>query len=386
MTKKNLLIVILLLAIIDLVAGGWYVSRRIEASGKSQSLFGQRDSTEVIAMADTVGSTSQADVFDKLQHNTFYFISNSPSVKGDNSTYYTSTKHVKVRWPKKINGDDDFEALEKELIKKAFGNTQSVMKDARYVFLNTPEFNKPIGDDYHSLVKAPTVHPVYGNVSQVLVYPYMTSNRLLVMEIDKSEYNGSTTQENSTFVHYDRLKRRVLSRLDILVADASKESKLLKAINKKIDNLNQGRADNRLQHALNVPTEICCGKKGIIFQFKHGTIADSPIEVMIDYDKMENFMTEDFKQLVMNNDGYKLYKENIAAEPINPKPQTVAKPVVTPTVKKSDTRSYKKKNYNYKRYKNFKPKRTRKRGYSGARHRSGHHGYSGKRHWNRRRY
>ena len=174
MTKKNLIITIILLAVIDLLAAGWYMSRRIEASGKSQSLFDQRDSTEVIAMADTVTSASQADVFDKEQHNTYYFIANSPNIHGDETSYYTSIKHVKVRWPKKINGNDSPEELNKELIRKAFGNSQSQLKDARYMYLNTPSFNKPIGSDYHTLSKAPRIYPVYGNVSQVMVYPYMT--------------------------------------------------------------------------------------------------------------------------------------------------------------------------------------------------------------------
>ena len=34
MTKRNLIIVIILLSVIDLVAAGWYVSRLIESSGK----------------------------------------------------------------------------------------------------------------------------------------------------------------------------------------------------------------------------------------------------------------------------------------------------------------------------------------------------------------
>ena len=54
MTKKNLIIVIILLTIIDLVAAGWYMSRRIEASGQSKNLFEQRDSTDYVIEADTV--------------------------------------------------------------------------------------------------------------------------------------------------------------------------------------------------------------------------------------------------------------------------------------------------------------------------------------------
>lgn len=390
MTKKNLIIVIILLTVIDLVAAGWYMTRRIEASGRSQNLFEQHDSTEAVTMADTVTSAFQADVFDDLQHNTYYYIANDPSVNGDNSSYYTSIKHVKVRWPKKVNGNDNLTELNKELISKAFGNTQSQMKDARYVYLNTPTFNKPIGEgDYHKLTKAPKTLPIYGNVSQVLVYPYMTSQRLLVMEIDKVEYNGSSTIENSSFIHYDRQNQHILSRPDILVTDFEKENKLLKALNKKIDNLNKGRGDNKLQHALNVPAEICCSKNGINFQFKHGTISSSTIEIQLDYDKMEQFLTKDFKQLLENNEGYSLYNDNIKPEPINETPKVEASPAAVKPVKKK-TKSY---NYNSGKYNYYKNKKkysrrgqSRQKRYNGATRKSERYGSTGRRHWKHRRH
>lgn len=376
MTKRNLIIVIILLAIIDLLAAGWYMSRKIEATGRSQNLFGQRDSTDYVAEADTVITTSQADLFDQLQHNTYYFIANNPNVAGDNSTRYASIKHVKVRWPLKVNGNSDLSELNKELIGKAFGNTQTKMKDARYVYLNTPAFNKPIGEDYHKLTSAPTIVPVYGNVTQVLVYPYMTSQRLLVMEIDKVEYNGNTTSENSIFIHYDRMKQRVLSRLDILVADVDKENKLLKVINKKIDDLNKGRGEGRhLQHALNVPAEICCSKKGVLFQYRHGTISEAPVEVLIEYDKLEPFFTPEFKNMQAQNSDYKIYDDDIKPEPINPTSARQA-PTSTPSVKKS---------YGTHKKQYVKPRYKSRRKYSGARRRSGYHNYSGRRSWNRHR-
>ena len=155
MTKKNLIITIILLVIIDLVAAGWYISRSFEVSGKAPTLFEERDSTDAIVEADTVSTVHQDDEFDELQHNTYYFIANTPAIQGDNSSRYASIKHVKVRWPKKVNGEENPVALNKELISKAFGNSQDKMPDARYVYLNTPQFNKPIGDDYHKL----STHP-----------------------------------------------------------------------------------------------------------------------------------------------------------------------------------------------------------------------------------
>ena len=390
MTKKNLIIVIILLSIIDLMAAAWYMSRRIEA-GQSSDLFAQRDSSEVVVEADTVVTTFQEDLFDEVQHNTYYFKSNSPAISGDNSSYYTSIKHVKVRWPLKVNGNSELDELNKELITKAFGNTQSQMKDARYVFLNTPAFNKPIGDDYKKLSSAPTIVPVYGNVTQVLVYPYMTSNRLLVMEIDKIEYNGSTHSEDNVYVHYDRQLQRVLSRLDILPADRDKENKLVRVINDKIDDLNKNRADgNKLQHAINVPSEVCCSKDGIIFQYKQGSLASTPVEVKIGYDKLENFLTADFLQLVQNNDDYKLFNDGIKAEPIN---ATVGQPSATRATSVTDKKShygkskssYRKSKSSYRKRGYVKPRYKSRRKYSGARRRSGYHNYSGRRSWNRHR-
>lgn len=384
MTKKNLIIVIILLSIIDLMAAAWYMSRRIEA-GQSSDLFAQRDSSEVVVEADTVVTTFQEDLFDEVQHNTYYFKSNSPAISGDNSSYYTSIKHVKVRWPLKVNGNSELDELNKELITKAFGNTQSQMKDARYVFLNTPAFNKPIGDDYKKLSSAPTIVPVYGNVTQVLVYPYMTSNRLLVMEIDKIEYNGSTHSEDNVYVHYDRQLQRVLSRLDILPADRDKENKLVRVINDKIDDLNKNRADgNKLQHAINVPSEVCCSKDGIIFQYKQGSLASTPVEVKIGYDKLENFLTADFLQLVQNNDDYKLFNDGIKAEPIN---ATVGQPSATRATSVTDKKShygkskssYRKSKSSYRKRGYVKPRYKSRRRYSGARHRSGYHSRAARR-------
>ena len=236
-----------------------------------------------------------------------------------------------------------------------------------------------------------------------MVYPYMTSQRLLVMEIDKVEYNGSTTVENSSFVHYDRMKQRLLSRLDILVADVDKENKLLKVINKKIDHLNKGRGEsNQLQHALNVPAEVRCGKNGIVFLYKHGSIANDPIDIQIDYDQLKPFLTTDFEQMLENNEGYWLYKnENMKPEPLNavtvstPKPKVPAADV-KPRSYKGYKKSYKGYKKNYRGYKkqnggdandesSVKPKRTSSKKYSGAKRRSGYRGYSGKRRSSRRR-
>jgi hypothetical protein len=244
-----------------------------------------------------------------------------------------------------------------------------------------------MGDDYQKVVKAPTIVPTYGNVCQVLVYPYMTSQRLLVIEVDKLEYNGSTSIENSSYLHYDRQNQHVLSRLDILSADYEKENKLLKVINKKIDDLNKSRGDSKLQHALNVPAEVCCSKKGIIFLYKHGTIASSPVDILIDYEKLEPFLTTSFKQLLANNDGYSLFEDKISPEPVNAtrNTTTASQTVVEKSKSSSSSKSYNTGNkYKYRKY-SPKPRHTSRRHYSGVKSKSGRYGYAGQRRWRHRR-
>ena len=175
--------------------------------------------------------------------------------------------------------------------------------------------------------------------------------------------------------------------------------------------MNKGRGDsNQLQHALNVPAEVCCSKKGVLFQYKQGSISNDAIAVMVNYDDVEPFMTEDFKELLRNNDDYKLFDEKLKPEPINPTQKTskldetsVKKDNNTYKPKKSykqksdyrqkdaynqnseykqKDKNYGKKYYKKKRY--SKPTRTKRRHYNGAKRKSGRYGYAGRRHWSRR--
>lgn len=331
MTKRNLIIIIVLLAIIDIVAACWYVSQRIEQSGKSQDLFNKRDSTQVV-VADTVTVTSVADQFYGVREMNAYFVSTSPADRSNQMSYYTSIKRVATKWPRSVNGQDSLPALEKQLIKQAFGNGEPTVQKAREAYLASPTFNKPVGSQYRRASEAPTTYTTYGNVTQVLVYPLITSDRLLVMEVDKVDYSGYGTMRASSFVHYDRRRQHVLQRLDILNADRS--GQLLSLINDRIDELNARRGtDKQLSRALNVPVDFCCTRDGITFAFQSGTIArDEAMDVSVPYDKLQPYLTDNFKQLIADNDDYsqysKLEPKSISARSSKPKAVTPTPPRV----------------------------------------------------------
>ena len=307
MSKRTYLILILLLVVVDIVAGFWYLAARIEASGNSMNLFEHgSDSTQVMA-ADTLSELNVADVFRKFSRDTCY-VSNLPAEKGEAGSYFTSVKHIRLRRPESVNGNDSLEALERALLAKMFSTDRTSLTFAVSQELGKPTFNTANNVPYHAVAKAPSSHSKYSNVSTLLAFPIMTSLRLLVMQVQRKRYNGIETVVTNAYVHYDRATQRVLAQGDIF--DRERDEQLLKTLNSKIDRLNLEQ-HLRLTSATQLPTEFMAKRKGILFLFPTGSIADpaeGTIEVFVDYDALKPMFTPLFKQLLDDNEGYWDYK------------------------------------------------------------------------------
>lgn len=357
MTKRTLLIIIALLVVIDVIAAFWYLSVRIENSGESRDLFEQRDSSEV-----TIADTLAEDIADKFIDRSMvaYFVSSKPAVAGNMMSYYTCVKQVKTRWPKSINGNQELADLQEALVGEAFGNSHKTLQEARSAYLSSPDFNKPIDGGYKTINQKPNLYQGYARVCQVLIFPHMTSRHLLTMQIDQVEFNGYNTSRTSSYVHYDRIKHRVLNRLDLLTAD--RDNQLLALINSKIDELNTHRNEaKQLRHAMSIASHLCCTKQGIYFEYpsEELAIADNSqaIDILIPYDKLQPYMTDALRQIVAVNGGYWVYKK-LEAEPVK----------LTATKGKSS----------------FTAKRTMVKRHSGAKRKAARRGYGGQHYWKHR--
>ena len=305
MTRRSLIIIIGLLAVIDIAAGLWYLTLRIEASGRGFELFHQDD--EDVSLADTVSGTSVPDSFARRTMHAFY-ISESPAVRGNEQSHYTSVRTIDVRWPVSINGNDHPRALESQLIEAMFGSRHSTIEVASSLFLNTPQFNQQADVPYKTLQQRPTVAEVYGNEHKLMAFPVMTSDILLVMEVDEMVYDGHVRHESRHVVHYDRRQQRVIKMTDII---DGKDDVVLALINDKIDSLNERDSGLKLHHAYNVPREFAARRSGIIFLFPSGEIddpADGPTEVLVPYPLIGSSLTSSFKKLLNDNGGYWNYK------------------------------------------------------------------------------
>lgn len=306
MTKRSLLIIILLLAIVDIVAAFWYLAARIEASGDSRDIFAVRTDTTQVLDADTIADSNVPDTFMIAERHTYY-VSEHPAVQGNNGTYYACTMRVKVRWPQSVNGSNNIKSLEQAMISKMFSINSSSLDQGIAMFLAKPVFSTPQAIDYKIVTKTPTPQPAYASGRAVVAYPVMTSMRLLVMGIEKHDFAGSEKSSHFACVHYDRGLHRVLAKKDIFNPD---DMTVLAKINAKIDHLNKEKSGT-LRHADAFPAEFQAKAKGICFYFPAGMVADAsegPIDIFVDYASLKPVLTPAFKQLVDTNEGFWDYK------------------------------------------------------------------------------
>lgn len=306
MSKRSLLILILLLAIVDIVAAFWYLAARIEASGDSRDYFEKHNEDVAAAPADTVSEINVPDSF-MIAERHAYYVSRQPAIKGDMSTYFSCIKSVKVRWPKSVNGSDDLTPLYRALLDKMFTPGSVNLEYAINQELSKPKFTSSHELGYKKIESKPTPQPGYAYRHDVLAYPVMTSMRVLVMGIEKMDYNGIERTMHNAYVHYDRATHQLIDKKDIFAID---DAALLSMINAKINELNKSK-DNNLDHAMALPSEYQIKAKGISFHFAAGVVAapnEGPIEIFLDYKTLNSTFTSAFKQLVRDNSGYWDYK------------------------------------------------------------------------------
>lgn len=309
-SKSGLLKIISVLTIIDLIAGFWYISLRIENSEGSSDLWEKTDS--VVENADTITELTRPDTFNIIKKHS-YFISNTTMMSGNDTKHakpLISIIGVKVRLPLSINGNDSISHLECELAHKAFGNMYETIKDGMNNTLNQPMFTHGTVETipYKKIDKLPNSDAFHYTTHITLIYPLFTSHRLLVMEIDHKYIDEKKEQKSSHYVHYDRINQNLITRNDILII--SETNKVLSLINQKIDTLNEKKGKH-LKRASKVPQEVCAMKKSLAFFFAPGEIdneAEGEIEIHVPYTELESVLTNHFLNVLETSTGWWQFK------------------------------------------------------------------------------
>ena len=298
MTRRTLYIIIAMLAIIDLVAGLYYLGARMENEGKSIDLFNSRDDTAI--HADTLTAETIADEVAPMR------VRERAYITGDSDRRIVSGMEVRMRRVIAVNGNDSLDTLDRAIAAAAFGATGESLDIAIGSFLSTPYWGGNYVSDMRQVDYAATLmHGVPRYVTTVSIAPCMTSHRLLVIETRRDVKTATDTVTTTAYVHYDRLSGRVLQRHDIISAD--KEQRLLNLINEKIGLLNRTKPLH-LTAATRVPASFRATRQGLLFNFAEGELTGAEhggIEVRVDYTVLGGCLTESFKHLLWHNSEYR---------------------------------------------------------------------------------
>ena len=299
MTKRTLIIIIAILAVLDIAAGFWYLASHVNSDGKSGELF---ENDRQAVDADTISESIVPDKF-KIIEKQGYFVSKEPSKQGHYRTYWSSVKRFKGRIPVTINGSTAINSLMAEITRKTFGFNDPSLETHINAFTKEPVFNTKEDVDYKKMLKKPFTEDHYGNVQNIKVYPTFNSNHILVMVIDQTTFNGDYFQEKMQFVTFNRLRQQVMTNDEII--NYNESSEILNLVNENIDKLKEEGHD--LHHAIHLPSEIYVRRNGIFFIFPAGTIAslnDGMQEIFVYYKQLKPYLTKDFRHIVEHNNGF----------------------------------------------------------------------------------
>lgn len=296
MTTRSLIVVIVVLAVIDLVAGLWYLDGRLTDNGQSPFSFGFSDSA--VEEASTVPEAVGRDEF-KMAGGNAYYVTDKPVSVDDMSAKLSSTMRIAVKWPQKINGDNEPQALTEALLGKMFAADYGDLPTAIKTELSKPVFSTGTGHKCSKVNKAPVVTERFSHVQSVKAYPVMNSSRVLVYEIEKKTFGGNAggLTDDTRFVVYDRMKGKVLALADMVASGC--EERVLSIINKKIDKIN-GK-DARYDHARTLPDNVRVKHKGLLFYFQKGELGDTETEIYVDFESLGKMLTPAFAAMSKSN-------------------------------------------------------------------------------------
>lgn len=303
-TKRDYMIVIAILAVLDVAAGFWYWAGHVNSDGK----MGEDVATSTMAqLADTVPEGDVVPDRFKTIELSRYYVSRQPAHASSMRYYWSSIKRVKTRVPIEVNGNKALDELLTEMNRKAFGREVALTKECATAFVDTPTFNAPFHVPYKKLHTMPHVEKQYGHVQGIKIYPVLSSNLLLVMVVDKTGFNGWVSSQTMQFVIYDRQNQRVIKNGDII--DSRKHVVAMSIVNNAIDRANS-KHHSRLQHITQLPGEMNVQRGGIYFVFQAGEIAPAGSgmqSVFVSYDRLKPCFTLSFAKLVARNGGFYRY-------------------------------------------------------------------------------
>lgn len=308
LTKRNLLIIIGLLFLLDLAAFFVYIISHTNRDGKSPIEFVlPTDTVQFDIKEDTVPETLVADEFDTIARSE-NFVSKDVVPKAGKLRPLTCSVKMKFVWPKSINDEKNLDNLHEELIKRISPMAPSNVNDAVEWILDNPEFAQPCSN----FVTASTVNSmdsICHTMQQYRIFPYVSTHYILEMVVLVEKLSGKSLSRKMNIVHYDRVHNKVVDIDQIF--DISKEDSILGVINRNIA-LEKKKGNHANWHlASSMPTDFLLGNNSVVFLFSNGEIAPWNAglhQVTVPNEELMPFFTTFYTDVLKKDNHFIAYK------------------------------------------------------------------------------
>ncbi len=314
LTKRNLLIIIGLLFLLDLAAIFVYVISHTNSEGKSPIDFVLNDSI-LNETKDSERDTFPTkldpaklflDKFDTIARSQSFVSKDMIPVAGKLKPMTCSVK-MKFVWPKSINDETSLNDLYKELISRISSDAPSDISDAVEWVLENPEFVQPSSN----FVTAAAVNSLDTNCyteQMYRIFPYISSDNLLEMVVMVEKLKGKSLSRKMNVVHYDRVHHNVIDYDEVF--NISKASDILALINRNIE-IEKKKGNHSKWHATStMPTDFLLGDNNVVFLFTNGEIApwDAGLhQIEVANQELMPYFTNFFIDLLKKDNNLKVY-------------------------------------------------------------------------------
>ena len=293
MTKRTLLIIIGLLALLDVAAIIIYLSGTKNHDGKSPLDF-TIDKTNEVTPADTIPGRASLDDFETFQ-DTVNFISTDKVMDNGEKKRMSATVIVKIVWPKEINRKSQFLELQNALMTKLTGKTYPNVKKMIADLTSHPKFVKPtthytvINKDFSAS------HGASHTTRRYTVQPHFGTHFRLEMMVVTEILDGGKESRNFSIVHYNRQNGKIISNDEIF--NKASTNDILSLINQSIEQ-KIIRENVNMHELTSMPHNFVLGEKYVIFYVEQGSKRH---EVKVRNDDLRPYFTDYYNDLIIND-------------------------------------------------------------------------------------
>ena len=294
MTKRTLFIIIGLLALLDVAAIIIYLSAPNREGKSPLDTTYDNINQGTHTQADILPDKASLDEFEPIE-DPVNFISTDKVDDGGEQKRMSSTVIIKLQWPKKINGSNQFLELQNALMTKLTGKTYPSVKQMVADLTSHPKFVKPTTHFTRIDKDFSASHGASHTTHRYTVQPHFGTHFRLEMMVVTETLDGGKVSRTFSIIHYDRTHGKIITIDQIF--DSASTSDIIALINQSIES-KMIKQNIDMHEVETIPKEFVLGDNNVIFYVEQGS---NHYEIKVSNEDLRPYFTDYYNDLIIND-------------------------------------------------------------------------------------